>query len=107
MNDIDDDLKNAFDYVNQCSTVHDLMVQIASKEIDKSNIDFANERVDYLLSIGDVLLDRLEIDYKIAGWWKKKVVKSWINDVGIWASRIKITRGMLNHQINNFEMNKD
>lgn len=106
MNNIDDDLKLASDYVNECTKVHNMVTDIGLQKIDKSLFNEVDRRIDYLILQSNEILDKLEIDYKIAGWWKKRNIKRSWNNVGIWSSRIKVGRDILKYRLNNFEMYK-
>lgn len=95
MDSVDENLKDAYEHVKQCKLVDQTIRNIALGLGHASDLAWANNMIDYLVCESDKILDRLENDYSSAGWWKKKVIKSWWNDVGTWTSRIKLNRNMI------------
>jgi hypothetical protein len=94
---VNDVLQQAYEHVKECKDVFKTMHEIGLEKAHLSDLSWVNRMTDYLDNESEKILDELEIEFEKAGWWKKKVIKSWYNDVGAWTAKIKVSRGQLNY----------
>lgn len=88
-NDVNDILYEAHDYVNECKKVYKSLENVAAGKARNGEQQWAENMAYHLLKMqANYIYENLQLRLESAGWWKKKVIISYMKDVNTWSRKV-------------------